>query len=607
MCGIIGILTTKPVAKDLIESLKRLEYRGYDSAGICLIENNNLTTIKAKGKVIELEKELSKHSLNGQAGIGHIRWATHGKPSVKNAHPHINDKVAVVHNGIIENYLSLKKYLIDKNFEFRTETDTEVIPHLIADFLQQGFSPLISVQKAVKMLEGAFAIAVIFEGADDLIIGARKGAPLAVGYGDGENYIGSDSIALNHLTDKITYLEEEDVVLITKKLVTIYDKNDTQVSRQIKIVEINLTLKDKGNFEHYMLKEIFEQPKILDFCLHQHIDIDDNKFKLPKFNFDWQTVPKITIIACGTSYYAAMVAKYWFESIANIAVEIDIASEFRYRKCVLPLRGVAIFVSQSGETADTLAALRYAKSLDQYTISVVNVKESSMAREADSFVEIHAGVEIGVASTKAFTAQLMSLATIVIQSAYHRKKINDNQLNDYITELSSVAGMVNSLLNIDQEIKKVAKTLTTAKNILYIGRGTSYAIALEGALKLKELSYIHAEALAAGELKHGTIALIDEEMPIIIVAPKDHLFEKTCSNVHEIAARGGKIITISDKFGNKQLNDIAHHSIDIYSVGELSAPILYTIPIQLLAYYVAHHLQKDIDQPRNLAKSVTVE
>jgi glucosamine--fructose-6-phosphate aminotransferase (isomerizing) len=607
MCGIIGIISEQEVATRLIEGLQRLEYRGYDSAGIATISQGKIHTLKVKGKIANLAEAAQQNPVIGGIGIGHTRWATHGIPSVNNAHPHQTDQVAVVHNGIIENFRTIKAELEQQGMEFITETDTEVIPKLITWYLNQGLSPFEAARESVKRFEGAFAIAAIFKDQNGLIIAARKGAPLAIGYGQGEMYLGSDACALCNLTDQIAYLEEGDIAELTANSANIYQyQNKKIVQRAIKTVRLNDAV-GKGNYRHFMLKEIYEQPSVLADTLAAYFDQINNQIYLPEFTVDFVKVPKITIVACGTSFFAGVIAKYWFESVAHIEVEVEIASEFRYRNICLPAGGIALFISQSGETADTLAALRFAKQHKQHIISVVNVVESSMAREADYVLETFAGPEIGVASTKAFTAQLMTLACLAIYSGNERKALSKEDSNKLIAALMAVPGMVATLLLQEEIIKELAKELAKASNVLYTGRGTSYPIAQEGALKLKELSYIHAEAIAAGELKHGTIALIDENMPVIAIAPHDKLVEKTSSNIQEVAARGGKIILISTRENNQLLQSLCFKSLIMPEADPFITPLLYAIPVQLLAYHTAVYKGTDVDQPRNLAKSVTVE
>jgi glutamine---fructose-6-phosphate transaminase (isomerizing) len=605
MCGIIGILGKNKVTDRLVNSLKRLEYRGYDSAGVAIIDHEeNICVVKAQGKISNLELELKDNSLEGNIGIAHTRWATHGKASKTNAHPHYTSRVGVVHNGIIENFAALKENLINQGYKFSSATDTEVIPVLITSFLEQGFNPLAALQQAIKLLHGSFAIAAIFA-QEQIMLGARNGAPLVVGYGDDEYYLGSDILALTDLTDKTSYLEQGDVVYLSKDKVIIYDALGKIAQREIKVVHLDKSSIEKDGFADYMLKEIYQQPSIIANSLATYVDFVNQEITLPKFSFSWGKIDKIYIVACGTSYYAGMCAKYWFETYAQIGVEIEIASEFRYRDVCFKPNGLCIFISQSGETADTLAAMRYAKACGQHTLCLVNVATSSMAR--DDFLETLAGIEIGVASTKAFSAQLMSLIVLVLDATLQKKLLNPTKLKHYFDELALLPGKISQQLNCAAQIQEIAKDLASVKSILYIGRGTAFAMALEGALKLKELSYIHAEALASGELKHGTIALIDEKMPVVVIAPTDKLFEKTLSNAHEIAARGGKIISISSAAGNQQLASIASNSINVLECDDFFAPLLYLMPLQLLGYYTAKFLGYNIDQPRNLAKSVTVE
>ncbi len=608
MCGIIGIIGKNEVAPLLLDGLKRLEYRGYDSAGIATLSSDKkVKSSRAKGKLKELEKELGKKPLSGTLGIGHTRWATHGCPTVTNAHPHITDKVGVIHNGIIENFSELREELEDLGYKFQTQTDTEVIPLLITHHLNKGKSPHDAVKATLKRLEGAFALGIIFAGNNDLLIAARRGSPLAIGYGDGEMYVASDAYALAPLTSKISYLMDGDWAEITRKNVTIYDENNKIVEREIKPTLLSGAAIGKGNYDHFMQKEIYEQPGAIGETLNSFYNPVTSEIQLPNLPFDLKKTDRITIVACGTSFYAGMTAKYWFESIAKIPTEIDIASEFRYSNKILPKNGVALFISQSGETADTLAALRYARKHKQHIISVINAQESSMERESDVVLHTHAGPEIGVASTKAFTTQLVALACLTIAMAKARNFIDEEECAKLSHALSEVPSRAVEILNHDEALRELAKDLAKAQDVLYIGRGTSYPIALEGALKLKELSYIHAEGVAAGELKHGTIALIDDLVPIIVIAPFDALFEKTASNVQEVAARGGRVIFLSDKDGIKRLKKISSQTIELPKVNPFVAPILYAIPIQLLAYHTAVIKGTDVDQPRNLAKSVTVE
>jgi glucosamine--fructose-6-phosphate aminotransferase (isomerizing) len=607
MCGIVGIIGNEDVSSLLLDGLRRLEYRGYDSAGIATLDEGKIYCSRAKGKLKSLEIELSKNPLKGTLGIGHTRWATHGIPDVINAHPHITDKVGVIHNGIIENFTELREELEELGYKFNTQTDTEVIPILITHLLGQGKTPHEAVSATLKKLEGAFALGIIFAENDDLLIAARRGSPLAIGYGDGEMYIASDAYALAPLTSKITYLNDGDWAEITRKSVIIYDENDKRVEREIKPTNLTGAAIGKGNYAHYMLKEIYEQPGVIGETLNSFYNPVTSEIKLPDMPFDLKSASKITIIACGTSFYAGQIAKYWFEKIAKIQTEVDIASEFRYSEKILPKDGVALFISQSGETADTLAALKYAKENGQKIISIINAQESSMERESDVVLHTLAGPEIGVASTKAFTTQLVALACLAIGMADVRGAIKKEEIATLSHAMSEVPSRALEVLNHDDALKALAHDLAKARDVIYIGRGTSYPIAMEGALKLKEISYIHAEGVAAGELKHGPIALIDESVPVIVIAPFDELFEKTASNVQEVAARGGRVIFFSDYDGMKKLRKISSETIELPKVNPFVAPILYAIPIQLLAYHTAVIKGTDVDQPRNLAKSVTVE
>ena len=608
MCGIIGIVGKNEVAPLLIEGLRRLEYRGYDSAGIATLVNGKIERRRAQGKLANLEARLDKEPVPGTIGIGHTRWATHGGPTENNAHPHATDKVAVVHNGIIENFQELRSELEAKGAKFVTETDSEVIAHLVTQYIKEGMAPEEATGVALKRLEGAFALGLIFAGQPSMMIGARHGCPLAIGFGDGEMYLGSDALALAPLTQKICYLEEGDWAVLSGKGAKIRDIKDREVSRDIKLTAASGAAVGKGNFRHFMLKEIYEQPAVIGDTLGSFLNPLTRTIQLPDLPFDWRAVPKLTIVACGTSSYAALVAKYWFEKIARLPVEVDIASEFRYREAQMPAGGVALFVSQSGETADTLAALRYAKSQGQKIVALVNVSHSTMAREADLVLTTNAGPEIGVASTKAFTTQLTVLACLAIGAARARGAITHEREAALSLALMEVPARAAEVLNHDERLQEIAKDMVAgARDVLYLGRGTGYPIALEGALKLKEISYIHAEGYAAGEMKHGPIALIDEGVPVIVIAPSDELFEKTASNMQEVLARGGKVIFFSDKAGIKKLGKAASHSVELPAVDPFVAPILYAIPVQLLAYHTACAKGTDVDQPRNLAKSVTVE
>lgn len=607
MCGIIGIIGKKEVSPLLIEGLRSLEYRGYDSAGIATLYKGEIYCSRAEGKLKSLEKELEKKPLSGTLGIGHTRWATHGIPNTNNAHPHITDKVGVIHNGIIENFTELRSEMEKLGYKFKTETDTEVIPILITHLLDEGHTPHEAVSATLKKLEGAFALGIIFAENDDLLIAARRGSPLAIGYGDGEMYLASDAYALAPLTSKITYLQDGDWAEITRNNVTIYDNDNRKAEREIKPTRLTGAAIGKGDYDHFMLKEIYEQPGVIGETLNSFYNPVTASIQIPDLPFDINKASKITIIACGTSFYAGQIAKYWFENIAKIPTEVDIASEFRYSNKLLPKDGVALFISQSGETADTLAALRYAKEHGQHVISIVNALESSMERESDIVLNTLAGPEIGVASTKAFTTQLVVLSCMAIAFADARKAISAGEIARLSHALSEVPSRAVEVLNHDEALQELAHELAKAKDVIYIGRGTSYPIAMEGALKLKEISYIHAEGVAAGELKHGPIALIDESVPVIVIAPFDDLFDKTASNVQEVAARGGRVIFLSDYDGMKKLKQLSSETIELPKVNPFVAPILYAIPIQLLAYHTAVIKGTDVDQPRNLAKSVTVE
>lgn len=609
MCGIIGIISEKDAAPRILEGLKRLEYRGYDSAGIATITNGHIDRRRAEGKLVNLDNELKKNPLSGAVGIGHTRWATHGEPTTKNAHPHSTDKVAIVHNGIIENHAEIKAELKELQCRFETDTDSEVIAHLITHYLTQGASPQEAADKAFARLKGAYAIAIIFSGEQDLIIGARQGPPMAVGYGDGEMFLASDSYALAPLTKKICFLEDGDRVYMTHSSVRIYTADNDNVDRPIRITAQSGATTGKGEYPHFMLKEIYEQPAVIGDTLNSFINPTTGEITLPDNIIEAvDKAPRLTLIACGTAYYACMVAKYWFEQIVRIPCEIDVASEFRYREAPLPDDGLAIFVSQSGETLDTLEALRYCKREGQTILSIVNTIESTIERESDLVLHTLAGPEIGVASTKAFTTQLTTLACLVLALAFKRKTIQSDDLKKYADALRHLPKIASEILQHDEEIFDIAKKVAKSRDMLYLGRGSLYPIALEGALKMKEISYIHAEGYAGGEMKHGPIALIDENVPIIVVAPSnDPLFDKISSNVQVTAARGGKIMLFSDAAGVERMKDIVSWSVSLGEVHPFVSPILYTIPMQLLSYHVAVAKGTDVDQPRNLAKSVTVE
>ena len=607
MCGIIGIIGKDSVSERILEGLKRLEYRGYDSAGIATLVNGDIERRRAEGKLINLTNRLAESPLAGDVGIGHTRWATHGVPTENNAHPHTDGKVAVVHNGIIENYQDLKAELSGKGRAFATETDTEVVVHLVSDFLDQGKTPRDAVAATLHRIEGAFALVIMIAGQHDVIFGARRGTPLAVGLGEGEMYLGSDAMALSHLTNKLIYLEEGDWVEMTREHVQVRDENDVEVTRETKLSAVSGAMMGKGNYNHFMQKEIFEQPAVIGDTLHAFINPATQTIKLPDMPFSFADATRLTIVACGTSYYAGLVAKHWIERYAGLGVDVDVASEFRYRCPPLAKGGVALFISQSGETLDTLAALRYAKSKGQKIVSIVNVAESTIARESDVVLQTYAGPEIGVASTKAFTTQLTVLACLAVTIGRDNGTLDKEEEAAIVNALIEVPKHAAEVLHHDEAIKKLALDIADARDVLYLGRGLGYPIAMEGALKLKEISYIHAEGYAAGEMKHGPIALIDQSVPIIVIAPSDELFEKTASNMQEAAARGGRVIFISDAPGLAKLGNIASATVELPKVADFVAPILYTIPVQMLAYHVAVHKGTDVDQPRNLAKSVTVE
>lgn len=606
MCGIIGIIGNQPAAPLILAGLKQLEYRGYDSAGIATINAGKIECVRAGGKLANLEKQLAKTPLDGVVGIGHTRWATHGAPNETNAHPHRTEKVAVVHNGIIENFRELREELSGLGYVFYSQTDTEVVPVLVTHYLDKGLSPKDAVSATLKRLHGAYALAFIFREMPDLLIAARNGPPLAVGYGDGEAFIGSDAVALALLTSKISYLEDGDWAVLTREKIEIFDANDAPITRKIVQSGYSGGTVGKDNYTHYMEKEIHDQPAVVGETLKMFINPVELSVNLPPLAFDLASLERLQIIACGTSFYAAQVAKYWLESIAKIPVELDIASEYRYRYPVVDKKAATIVISQSGETADTLAVLRFVKQTHP-VLGIVNVPESSVAREASSVLYTYAGPEIGVASTKAFTTQLATLACFTIAIAKARGAITREREAELCRLLLEVPSLMADILALDPQIRALSSNLMHARDMLYIGRGTSYAIAMEGALKMKEISYIHAEAYAAGELKHGPIALIDEKIPVIVLAPSDALFEKTASNLQEAAARGGKIILISDESGVNKMGDIITANIKLPTADSFVTPLLYSLPIQMLAYHVAVLKGTDVDQPRNLAKSVTVE
>ncbi len=606
MCGIVGILGTGPVSGLLVDALRRLEYRGYDSAGIATLVDGKLARRRAPGKLKELECVLTGDPLAGNTGIGHTRWATHGAANKTNAHPHATDKVALVHNGIIENFRPLREELAGKGVRFHTETDTEVIAQMITHEMTQGAGPGEAVKSVLDRLEGAFALAIIFGGDNDLMIGARRGSPLAVGYGDNEMYLGSDAIALAPMTNRLSYLEEGDWVVLTRNSVEFRDRAGRLVNREIRVASASTMLVDKGNHKHFMAKEIAEQPEVIGHTLAEYLDLVERKVRIPK-TLDFTNLDHLTITACGTAYYAGLVAKYWFESLARLPVDVDVASEFRYRGVPLKEGGLSVLVSQSGETADTLAALRYCREHGQHTLGIINVRESSMGRECDTLMPIFAGPEIGVASTKAFTCQLAALACLAVGAARARGTIPAKEEARLVDVLFETPRLVAQALEREKDIEAIVRDIAGVRDILYVGRGSSYPIALEGALKLKEISYIHAEGYAAGELKHGPIALIDENVPVIIIAPRDELYDKTMSNMEEVAARGGRIVLITDEENGDAAKLASLQRIQVPDCDPLLAPILYALPVQMLAYHTAVFMGTDVDQPRNLAKSVTVE
>ncbi len=607
MCGIIGIIGAKPAAPILVEGLRRLAYRGYDSAGIATLVNGRIERRRAEGKIENLDAVLAARPIPGTAGIGHTRWATHGIPNETNAHPHSNGRVAVVHNGIIENFRALRASLEADGYRFESDTDTEAVVHLVTRHLDAGLAPADAARAAVKELEGAFALAVLFAGEHDLMFGARRGSPLAVGFGDGEMFVGSDAIALAPLTRRICYLEDGDTVELTSAGARVRDALDAPAERPVRETKALGEAVGKGNFAHYMLKEIYEQPTVIGDTLLGFFNPMTRSVTLPDLGVDFARIPRVQFLACGTSYHAAMVGRYWFERVGGIPCDIDIGSEFRYRRPLLADGGLAVGVSQSGETADTLAALRLARTLGQTVVSVVNVAESTMAREADGVLLTHAGPEIGVASTKAFTTQLTVLACMAVAAGRARGTIDAAREAALTSAVSEVPARAAEVLNHDGTLREIAREVAKARHVLYIGRGTCYPVALEGALKLKEITYVPAEGFAAGEMKHGPIALIDRDIPIIVVAPSDDLFDKTASNMEEVIARGGRVIFLSDAAGIERLGKVAAATVELPAVDPFVAPILYTIPVQLLAYHAAVLRGTDVDQPRNLAKSVTVE
>jgi glutamine---fructose-6-phosphate transaminase (isomerizing) len=608
MCGIVGILGKEPVALNIVEALRRLEYRGYDSAGVATLEGGKIERRRAPGKLKNLADKLAGQPMMGVSGIGHTRWATHGIANEDNAHPHAAGDVVIVHNGIIENFRELKEELAAHNVKFLTQTDTEVVAHLLAVERAKGTGPIDSVKAVLPRLRGAFAFAILFKDEPDLLIGARQGSPLAIGHGDGENFLGSDAIALSPFTNKVTYLEDGDWAVLTRTSIKIYDAANKPVKRTMSFSQASAMLVDKGNHRHYMAKEIAEQPEVVGHTLAEYIDFATGTVRIPEnMPFDFKNLDRINIIACGTASYAGLTSKYWFERIARLPCEVDIASEFRYREAPLSKNGLTIVVSQSGETADTLAALRYSKSQGQHTLAVVNVPESTIARESELVVRTYAGPEIGVASTKAFTCQLSALAALALVAAKQRGELSPEKEQELVKALQEAPRHMAEVLKHEKHIAEVAKEVACARDVLFLGRGIMYPIAMEGALKLKEISYIHAEGYAAGELKHGPIALIDENVPVLVLAPRDDLYEKSISNMEEVAARGGKIILITDEEGAKQNASRTFRTIAMPKVHPFIDPLVYALPVQLLAYHAAVIMGTDVDQPRNLAKSVTVE
>ncbi len=605
MCGIVGVLGNHEVSPQILDALKRLEYRGYDSAGIATINRGKLDLRRAVGKLINLSDILVHEPLPGRSGIGHTRWATHGGPSVANAHPHRAGRVAVVHNGIIENFRALREELGAEGISFSSETDTETIVQLASLYLERGMTAVEAARATLKRLEGAFAVAFLFEGEEDMIICARRGSPLCIGHGQNEMYLGSDAIALAELTDRITYLEEGDWAILSRSGALIFDADDHQTNRPVTRINVETARVDKSGHRHFMAKEMAEQPRVLQASMSHYAGLSGGDITLPA-ELDFANTDRLIMVACGTAFYACQVAKYWFEKYAGLPVELDIASEFRYRDPVLGPNNTALFVSQSGETADTLAALRHVSPHVAQVVSVINVPTSSIARESAVALPIHAGPEIGVASTKAFTAQLQVLALLALKAGMQRGRLTPEAFEARLAELRAVPGFVAQALDREEEIRRLTETLSQARDVLFLGRGVMYPLALEGALKLKEISYIHAEAYAAGELKHGPIALVDTDLPVIVFAPHDGLFEKTASNMQEVMARQGTVILISDAQGLAEAGDVPY-CLQMPTVPEFIAPIIYAVPAQLIAYHTALHRGTDVDQPRNLAKSVTVE
>ena len=606
MCGIIGIVSYKDTTARILDSLKKLEYRGYDSAGISTIVNGEIVENKCAGKVVDLEKLIKKTSLSGNIGIGHVRWATHGVPNELNAHPHSSEDVSVVHNGIIENSSILKKKLVEKGHFFKSQTDTEVVTHLITEHLKK-LSYLEAVFETLKELEGSFALGIIFKKFDNLIVGARRGSPLAVGYGDKEKYLGSDSYALNSMTNEVSYLDDGDVCVISKDKIEFFDKNNKRIDKKIYQLSSDKGIYDKGGFKDFMSKEIFEQPSVIKKCINEYFDKIRKEINIVNFPIDPKKITKVNLIACGTAYHACVLGKYWFEEFTNLDANVDVASEFRYRNNKIKDNELYIFVSQSGETADTIAALDFCKKNGAKTCSIVNVTESSLSRLSDLVLPIHVGPEVGVASTKAFTGQILVLLLFILKISRIRNEIKENEYFDIVNDLEKIHSDVSLILEKKKIIEELADDFTDIKGSIFLGRGLSYPIALEGALKFKELTYLHADGYPAGEMKHGPLALIENGMPVVVIAPKDRFYEKTISNMQEVIARGGKILLISDHLEGEDPHENIWYEVKIPKINKFLSPFLTNIPLQLLAYYVALKKGHDIDKPRNLAKSVTVE
>ena len=610
MCGIFGVIANNDNVKDQIfEGLRRLEYRGYDSSGIATISNDQINCIKSQGNLDQLQKKLIKEDLLGNVGIGHTRWATHGVPNEANAHPHITDEVAVAHNGIIENFSLLKNQISETGINFKSETDTEAIAHLITLYLKSGMESYEAIRATTEDIKGSYALAIIVRSEPNKLYAVRKGSPLAIGSSDSKNYIGSDGYSLGNYCNEVTYLKDGDIAIIKNDAFEIFDNQNEFINRKSQIIDKTVTLAEKGVFKHFMSKEIHEQPSVIQDSISHYINNEDLTVNLPKFPFNITNLKNITLVACGSSYYSGLVAREWFEKLARVKVDVEIASEFRYREAPMDSSGLTVFISQSGETADTLAALKHCKKLNQKTISIVNVPNSSMCRNSDSSLKIFAGPEIGVASTKAFTCQLVVLASLAIHIGRINGNLSDDDENNYVKSLLDVPRLISNVLDQEEDLIKIVKELNPIKNALYLGRGQMYPVALEGALKLKEISYIHAEGYPAGEMKHGPIALLEKGLPVIIGAPSFNLFDKTASNLYEVIARDGNVLLITDQEGLNQLGDTAK-KIKSFIVDEaniITAPFIYTIPYQLFAYHTALLKGTDVDQPRNLAKSVTVE